>query len=322
MTNQDPRSARPQSQGDDHRPKINIPTDLLRTPVAVVDLRSFTRSAQWLGVTQPAVSAQIKRLQQLVGYDLLDKSAPGVSLTPRGEIMVTYARRLLAINDEIAQVTGGLPATQILRIGLPTEYAAGRVPAILARFRTRWPDIRFEVTSQPIDTMLRELQQGDLDLAVTVGTKPVSLEARHLWREETVWVRSKATQFDLDGPVPLVSYGEDGIYNHIAVTLLHRAGRDCDMVFTTPNLVSMAEAIHAGLGIMLVTRNRAARMGAIPWDDAPLPKPPAVYCGIFIRDGGNRQAIEELADNLAADLRPQPPAAAAPPAGGADAAAG
>ena len=61
---------------------INIPTELLRTLLAVVDLRSFTKAAQSLGVTQPAVSAQIKRLQGLVGADLLDKSAPGVTLTP------------------------------------------------------------------------------------------------------------------------------------------------------------------------------------------------------------------------------------------------
>src|SRR5262245_21803671 len=54
----------------------NIPTDLLRTLVSVVDLRSFTKAAHSLGVTQPAVSAQIKRLQQMLEADLLDKSAP------------------------------------------------------------------------------------------------------------------------------------------------------------------------------------------------------------------------------------------------------
>jgi DNA-binding transcriptional LysR family regulator len=59
----------------------NIPTDLLRTLIAVVDLRSFTKAAASVGVTQPAVSAQIKRLQLLIGGDLLDRSTPGVSLT-------------------------------------------------------------------------------------------------------------------------------------------------------------------------------------------------------------------------------------------------
>src|SRR5262249_42113749 len=73
------------------RRMINIPTELLRTFVAVVDLRSFTRAAQSLGITQPAVSAQVKRLQQLLGGELLDKSAPGVLLTAMGESVLGSA---------------------------------------------------------------------------------------------------------------------------------------------------------------------------------------------------------------------------------------
>jgi hypothetical protein len=73
---------------------LNIPTDVLRTLLAVVDMRSFTKAAQLMGVTQPTVSAQIKRLRFLLAFDVLDKSAPGVSLTPRGEIVVNNARRL------------------------------------------------------------------------------------------------------------------------------------------------------------------------------------------------------------------------------------
>jgi DNA-binding transcriptional LysR family regulator len=100
---------------------INIPTDLLRTLIAVVDLRSFTRAAQSLGVTQPAVSAQIKRLQALRGADLFDKTAPGVTLTARGETMVNYARRILALNDQMLEATAGGPAAR-LRIGLTIDY--------------------------------------------------------------------------------------------------------------------------------------------------------------------------------------------------------
>ena len=83
---------------------LNVPTDLLRTLVTVVDLRSFTKAAAKLGVTQPAVSAQIKRLQFLLGGDLFDRSIQGVSLTPQGELVVSYARRLLSINDQIVHI--------------------------------------------------------------------------------------------------------------------------------------------------------------------------------------------------------------------------
>src|ERR1700746_1866297 len=98
----------------------NIPTELLRTLVAVVDLRSFTRAAHSLGITQPAVSAQVKRLQQLLGGELLDKSAPGVLLTPMGENVRGPARRLLPINDHILNLTA-VPAAEahVIRVGIP-----------------------------------------------------------------------------------------------------------------------------------------------------------------------------------------------------------
>ncbi len=95
---------------------MNIPTDLLRTLVAVVDLRSFTKAAQSFGVTQPAVSAQIKRLQFLLGFELLDKSAPGVSLTLRGQEVVKAARQMLSINDHILSLTSGGHAARTLRV--------------------------------------------------------------------------------------------------------------------------------------------------------------------------------------------------------------
>ena len=82
----------------------NIPTDLLRTFVLVVELRSFTRAAKAQGMTQPAVSAQIRRLQFLLGVELFDKSAPGVSLTPLGQNVIELARRLLSVNDHIVQM--------------------------------------------------------------------------------------------------------------------------------------------------------------------------------------------------------------------------
>jgi hypothetical protein len=57
---------------------------------------------------------------------------------------------------------------------------------------------------------------------------------------------------------------------------------------------------------MVMPRGRAMKANLTIWEDAPLPKLPELYCGIFVRDGGNRSAIEELADNLAADLRTLP----------------
>ena len=114
---------------------INVPMDLLRTFIAVTDLRSFTRAAQALGVTQPAVSAQIKRLQMLLGAELFDKSAPGVTLTAKGEVIVNYARRVLALNDQMLDVTSHGGPVARLRIGLAVDYFEGPILRALAQFR-------------------------------------------------------------------------------------------------------------------------------------------------------------------------------------------
>ena len=287
---------------------LNIPTDLLRTLIAVVDLRSFTRAAQLLGVTQPAVSAQIKRLQSLLGFDVLDKSAPGVSLTPLGETVVNKARRLLSINDEIVQSTTTPLRSQTLRVGIPGDYAGSRIPATLARFRLRWPDISFNVSTGTSDNLLRDVKRGDLDVAMAVTETQPGIEARHAWKRQAVWVRSDATRLDPTRPVPLVCYGDDCACQRVAVTALRQAGRECDFVYSSRSVVSLVAAVAAGFGVMVMPRGRALKTNLDVWEDAPLPKLPELYCGIFVRDGGNRSAVEELADYLAADLRHDPPA--------------
>jgi DNA-binding transcriptional LysR family regulator len=135
-------------------------------------------------------------------------------------------------------------------------------------------------------------------------TKP-SIEARHLWLDQAVWVRSPATQIDPHGPVPLVSFGEDCACRQSAVQALSRVGRECDFVFTSRGIVSLEAAVTAGLGVMVLPRSRLQRMTLTVWSDAPLPLLPELYCGIFLREGDNRPELAELADDIAAVLRPQ-----------------
>jgi DNA-binding transcriptional LysR family regulator len=285
---------------------LNVPTDLLRTLVAVVDTRSFTKVAQSMGVTQPAVSAQIKRLQYLLGYEVLDKSAPGVSLTPRGQIVVNNARRLLSVNDEILHLTSGHTSGQAIRLGIPVDYAGSRIPAALSRFRQRWPDVNYNVSSAPVEEMLRGLKSGALDIVLAIFPERPTVEARYIWTQELVWVHSDAVKFDPGGPIPLVSYGGDSTCQRAAVAALHRAGLDCNFVFTSHSNVGLLAAVTAGFGVMAVPRGRAIRNNLAIWEDAPLPKLPQLYCALVVREGGERTVIEELADYLKNQIRAEP----------------
>ena len=278
----------------------NIPTDLLRTLVAVVDLRSFTKAAAKLGVTQPAVSAQIKRLQFLLGGDLFDRNVQGVSLTPQGELVVSYARRLLSINDQIVNISAsGLRPDLVIRVGTPSEYIASIMPGFLAQFRARWPDVRFNVRTDFYDPLVRELRSGDIDLMIGLSMTPPH-DARHSRAQEVVWVHSPATRIDRDRPVPLVSYGDLCVYHRLAVQALQSVGFDWEDVFTGPSIASLSGAVNAGLGVMAITRRRAAKVGMLVWENPPLPKLPDLYSGIYVREGGARAIYEQLADDIAA----------------------
>src|SRR5690348_4092638 len=110
----------------------NIPTELLRTFVTVIDEGSFTRAAHALRITQPAVSSHIKKLQTILGSDLIDRSGHGLAPTPKGELVLTYARRLLSINDLILQVGEPGRNAHMIRLGMPEDFVGGQFTGLLA----------------------------------------------------------------------------------------------------------------------------------------------------------------------------------------------
>jgi DNA-binding transcriptional LysR family regulator len=281
----------------------NIQTDLLRTFVLVVELRSYTRAAQVQGVTQPAVSAQIRRLQSFLEVDLLDKSVPGVSLTPAGERIVHVARRMLALNDQIVQIAKPTPTAQTVRIGVPGDCMGAELERLLADCRAQWPYLRFAVQGGGQKQLLQGLKQGEFDLVVALVLEDPGDSARHCWTEELCWVRGKSTVLNLEEPVPLVSYREICVPHRIAASTLNKAGRACELIFRATNAQALISATAAGCGIMAMPRRRVPRELEI-LDDGTLPPLPEVYCGMFLREEAELDMLEQVADRIADMLRP------------------
>jgi DNA-binding transcriptional LysR family regulator len=281
----------------------NIPTDLLRTFVSVVELRSFTRAAKVQGMTQPAVSAQIRRLQALLGVELLDKSAPGVALTAVGRQVIESARRLLSVNDEILQMSSPSATTQLIRIGLRKDCMGEELVRTLAATRGQWPNLRYYVLGAGQRRMLQSLKQDQLDLAVALVAEEPEGAARHYWTEKLVWVRGKSAPIDLAAPIPLVSYGERCVCHSIALQILEKAGLAGELVFRGNTAEALRSAVASGVGMMLAPRNRVTAELEI-WDNGPLPPAPPAYGGVFVREGAGLETIEQLADRFAEALRP------------------
>ena len=193
-----------------------------------------------------AVSAQIKRLQCLLNTELFDKSAPGVSLTTAGEPVVDYARRLLAINDQIAFFSNR-GAGETIRIGIPADYVGGVLALALVRFRARWPNLRFHIRADGLDAHLRDLRQGEIDIVIDLSTTRALASARHQWSEQLVWACGPDTRLIEDGPVPLVTYGEICLSHRTAVSVLSAAGREFDVVVLTGAVHALPERFKSWL---------------------------------------------------------------------------
>jgi DNA-binding transcriptional LysR family regulator len=277
----------------------NIPTELLRTLVTVVDLRSFTKAAHCLGMTQPAVSAQIKRLQVLLGGELLDKSAPGVALTPKGEAVVQRARQLLAVNDQIVELARPQSSTA-LRIGISDEAQSSLLASVLHACRGSSPG-SFEIRGS--DDLMRDLRQGELDLAIALGESETSLQARHRWTEPLAWVCAPGLAFNRAAPLPLVVGAGYGEITRIATAVLDRSGTEWEAACRVPSCLGAAAAVAAGLGIA-ATLHRFAPAGLATCEDPRLPTLPDVVCGIYLREGAREAPVEQRADALADALRP------------------
>ena len=294
----DPR-ARPERIAAAACEMTNIPTELLRTLITVVDLRSFTKAAHSLGMTQPAVSAQIKRLQVLLGGELLDKSAPGVALTSKGEAVVQHARRLLSVNDQIVDLATARPRSGV-RLGVSDEMLGAILGSVLSVCRQTMPG-SFDVLGS--EDLFRDLRQGELDLAIALGETGAGPEARHRWTEPLVWVCAPGLAFNRAGPLPLViSSGSEEIAR-TATAALDRSGAEWEAACRLPGGVDCAPAVAAGLGIG-VTLQRFVRDELATCEDPRLPALPEVTCGIYLREAAAEPRIGQLADAIADTLRP------------------
>jgi DNA-binding transcriptional LysR family regulator len=159
--------------------------------------------------------------------------------------------------------------------------------------------------------LLRDLRQGQLDLAVALTTSVPAADACHQWTEGVVWVRGPNVELEAGRPVSLITIDEGGLLYALAVSTLKQASRDFDLIFTASGTTGLIAAVAAGLGITLLPRCEVPEE-LEPWDDAPLPKPLDIYCGIYLREGVDCELLTELADAIADALRSRPGAVAQP----------
>ncbi|CCH29049.1 LysR family transcriptional regulator [Actinosynnema sp. NPDC047251] len=232
--------------------------------VTVVDEGSFTRAAELLHVTQPALSHQIRALERSVGTPLLDRLPRAVRLTPAGRAWLPFARSALADAERAATAARRVGGLECGELAVATVYSLtlGALPPVLRKWRALHPDVRIRLFEHRHADELREaMTRGQADVAV--GPRPVEWSGycHYLGGEEFVLVLPPGTAHD--GPVDLRSFADqgwvlpapgNGLADFVDAACRERGFQPWAAV-RTEQTASVPVLAAAGLGPALVPRN-------------------------------------------------------------------
>jgi DNA-binding transcriptional LysR family regulator len=226
---------------------LNIPIEIVRTIVAISETGSLSRAGERLGLSQPAISSQVKRIETLIGGSLFMKTANGSTTTELGKLVLYQARRILEANDQLLRLGGTAQGPQPLRVGLSTlfvqEFIKHQTAETLA-------DV-FVHTDHSV-AIAKALIDGYVDIACIFENPEIGAEIAHLvvneYSEDLVWVRAKNFVLSPGAPIPVLTWpGDDWM-----LRTLNRKGLSFRIVFNSPDYHAKLAAVEAGIGLTAI----------------------------------------------------------------------
>lgn len=250
----------------------NLDIDLLRSFLAVARTRSFSRAGAELHRTQSTISLQIKRLEDSLGYRLLDRTPRSVTLTPRGEAFSAAAQRMVALNDEIVARINEPDLAGTVRLGTPEDFATSHLPDVLARFAEVHPRVNLEVTCDLTLNLLDGFREGAFDMVLVKREQGRRMDGTRVWREPLVWV-GNGPALAARETLPLVVSPTPCVYRKRATEALATAGRAWRIAYTCGSLAGSIAAVRAGLGITVLPKEMVppglSRLDGVGLPDLP-----------------------------------------------------
>jgi DNA-binding transcriptional LysR family regulator len=248
----------------------NLDLDTLRTLVTTHDVGGFAQAADQLGRTPSAISLQMKRLQEDLATSLFRKHGRALKLTEAGQTALGYARRMLALNDDLLQTMQGVTLAGSIRIGAPQDFAA-LLPDALRQFSALYTRTQIELRVEGTGPLIEALDKGQLDIVLTIGFADRK-NALLLGELPVLWIASRDFRMQ-DGSLPLAVLGPQCVFRKAAVQQLETAGIPHRIAATSPSLDGLWAALQGGLGI---TARTAMQLPAHLVADRSLHRLPAI----------------------------------------------
>ncbi|MDW6020482.1 LysR substrate-binding domain-containing protein [Mesorhizobium sp. BAC0120] len=233
-----------------NHPMPLLELDVLRTFVAIAETGSFTTAANAVFRTPSAVSMQIKKLEEILGRAVFSRDARSVSLTTDGEILLGYARRMLAMNREAVSKFIVPDIVGLVRLGSPDDYGERVLPHVLKRFAQSHPSIAVDVVIDDSGNLRRRLDERTLDITLITNSFKASMAgAEVLLTEPIVWAGAKGGSAHLRDPLPISLWEEGCAWRASALDALGKQGRNYRVAYMSAHTAGQRSAITADLAV-------------------------------------------------------------------------
>lgn len=285
--------------------KDSIPISGLRAFVAISELGSFTKAAEHLNLTQPAVSLQIKQLERLLGGDLFIKKKVGVELSDLGTTVDRLARRILSLNNQLIGIAGRAPQRETVHLGVQAVYAQTVLPRLFKQCQI-FDNVLYKFVCAHTGELAEKIKSSFVDLTFMIGDS----EGRHnlidQWTEKLVWVRGPHQRGLADGgSIPFVGR-QNGLMDRIVLNILDERGISYRIVFSATDLLCMYTAVESGAGLMCMPA-RTVPDSLVIARERHLPKLPDIPVGVYHAEGFDVARHRALVDAFLSAVRPPKP---------------
>jgi len=281
----------------------NLPMDLLRTFVTVVEFNSFTKAGDILGRSQPAISLQIGRMEEMLDQRLILREGKILLLSDAGETLYEYAKQILSLNDlAVSECTKSTVIGKV-RLGIPSEFATILLPKIVGRFAKAYPDVTLEVNCELSKTLLSRPGRAAHDLILALQNNPSESSDSLVKTDSLVWVSGVDYNSQKPPIVPLIVAPEGCIYRQRAIKVLNKIKQPWQIVYNIPDLTGIQYAIQEGLGVTVLAKSTVPENLKIIAPSQRFPELGTVGISLInVRNNSKNKAINLLSEFLRTSL--------------------
>ena len=276
--------------------------DVMAMIVAVADTGNISRAAEVVHRSQSAVSMQIKTLETALGKPLFVRKPRSVVPTQDGEVLLAYARRMLALREEAWAAVVRPDVTGRVSIGVPDDYASSLLPPILKKFSATYPKVEIQVVGLPSVALAPMVKDGSVDLVCATRVKGLSGEFIRL--EPMVWAAAPSDrEIWRERPLPIAVFLPGSVARENAIRSLERAKISYRTSYESPSLLGLLTMAEAGLAITPIARCAVPSHFLLLGAAQGLPEIAALEVVLARSATSKRPPCDFLAEKIISELR-------------------